>query len=141
MVQSCNFLDHPYTGKKGTHIAIFSRLTPEQTKPIRPFNPTSVRHLLKKHDDAIHFENGLLKTSNTDEVNETYWLPTPQNPGNEREHTPVQTRVLNGLRELKQLEQLNPLESSDSCNQFLSNFDWTYSTPQSDANKPLKTYS
>ena len=36
-----NFLDHPYTLKKGTHIANFSILTPEQTKHIRPVNPTS----------------------------------------------------------------------------------------------------
>ena len=32
MVQISNFLDHPYTLKKGTHIANFSILTPEQTK-------------------------------------------------------------------------------------------------------------
>ena len=49
------FLDHPYTFKKGTHIAIFSILSPEQTKHIRSVNPTSVRHLLNNnHDDAIH---------------------------------------------------------------------------------------
>ena len=55
MVQISNFLDHPYTLKKGTHIANFSILTPEQTKHIQPVNPTSVRHLLdNSHDDAIH---------------------------------------------------------------------------------------
>ena len=84
-VQISNFLDHPYTLKKGTHIANFSILTPEQTKHIRPVNPTSVRHLLNNsHDDAIHYINSLLKTSKNDEVNETYWFPTPQNPGNEK---------------------------------------------------------
>ena len=85
MVQISNFLDHPNILKKGTHLANFSILTPEQTKHIRPVNPTSVRHLLNNnHDDAIHYINSLLKTSKTDdEVNETYWFPTPQNPGNE----------------------------------------------------------
>ena len=34
MVQIINFLDHPYTLKKGTRIANFSILTPEQTKHI-----------------------------------------------------------------------------------------------------------
>ena len=71
-------------------------------------------------DDAIHYINSLLKTSKTDEVNETYWFPTPQHPGNEREHTPI----LNELRELEQLEQLNPLEDTNSRIQFLSIFDW-----------------
>ena len=101
MVQISIFLDHPYTLKKGTHMANFSILTLEQTKHIRPVNPTSLRHLLNNnHDDAIHYINNLLKTSKTDEVNETYWFPTPQNPGNEREHTPIQTRILNELHEL-----------------------------------------
>ena len=53
MVQISNFLDQPYTLKKGTHVANFSILTPEQTKHIRPVNPTSVRNLLNNnHDDA-----------------------------------------------------------------------------------------
>ena len=90
MVQISNFLDHPYTLKKETHIANFSILTAEQTKHIRPVNPTSVRHLLNKnHDDAFHYINSLLRTSKSNEVNESYWFPTPQNPGNEKEHTPT----------------------------------------------------
>ena len=102
MVQISNFLDHLYTFKRETHIANFSILTPEQTKHIRPVNPTSVRHLLKNnHDDAIHYINRLLKTSETEEVKETFWFPTPHNPGNEKEHTPIQTRILNELRELE----------------------------------------
>ena len=127
IVQISNFLDDPYTLKKGTHMANFSILTPEQTKHIRPVNPTSVRHLLNKnHDDAIHYINSLLKTSKIDEVNETYWFPTPQNPGNEKEHTPIQTRTLQELRELEQSEKLNPQENTDSRNKF--RLDKFYST-------------
>ena len=139
MVQISNFLDHPYTLKKGTHMANFSILTPKQTKHIRPVNPTLVRHLLNdNHDDAIHYINSLLKTSKPDEVNETYWFPTPQDPGNEQEHTPIQTRILNELRELEHLEKLNPLENIDSRNQILSNFDWTDSTLQQDAKQAVE---
>ena len=88
-----------------------------------------MRHLLNNnHDDAIHYTNSLLKTSETGEVNETYWFPTRQNPGNEREHTPIQTRILNELQELEQIEKLNPLEDTDSRYQFLFNFDWLDST-------------
>ena len=113
-------------------------LTPEQTKHKQPINPTSVRHLLdNNHDDAIHYKNSLLKTSKSDEVSETYLFPTPQNPGNEKEHTPIQTRILNGLRELEQLEQLNPLEDIDSGDQFLSYFDWTDSTLQPDVKQAV----
>ena len=111
----------------------------EQTKHIRPVNPTSVKHLLNNsHDDAIHYINSFLKTSKDNEVNETYWFPTPQNPGNEKEHTPIQTRILNELRELKQLEKLNPLENTNSRNQFLSNFDWTDSTLQPEVKQAVE---
>ena len=139
MVQIRNFLDHLYTLKKGTHIANFSILTPEQTKHLQPVNPTSVRHLLNNsHDDAIHYINSLLKTSKNDEVNETYWFPTPQNPGNEKEHTPIQTRILNELRALEQLEKLNPLENTNSRNQILSNFNWTDYTLQPEAKQAVE---
>ena len=90
-----------------------------------------MRHLLNNnHYHAIHYINSLLKTSTTDEVNDTYWFPTPQNPGNEEEHTPIQTRILNELRELEQLEKLNPLEDTNSRDQFPIKFDWTDSTLQ-----------
>ena len=63
MVHISNFLDHTYTLKKGSHMANFSILTPEQIKHIRPVNPTSVRHVLNNnHDNAIHYINSLLKT-------------------------------------------------------------------------------
>ena len=92
--QISNSLAHPYTLKKGTDIANFLILTPEPTKHIQPVNPTSVRQLLNNnHDDAIHYIKSLLQTSKTNEVNKTLWFPTPHNPGNEKEHTPVQTRI------------------------------------------------
>ena len=139
MVQISNYLDHPYTLKKGTHIANFSLLTPEQTKHIRPVNPTSVRHLLNNnHNDAIRYINSLLKTSKIDEVNETYWFRTPKNPGNEKEHTPIQARILNELRELEHLEKLNPPENTEFRHQFLSNFHWTNSTLQPNAKQAVE---
>ena len=98
-----------------------------------------MRHLLNNsHDDAIHYINSLLKTSKNDEVNETYWFPTPKNPGNEEEHTPIQTRILNELRELEQLEKLNQLQNTNSRNHFLSDFDWTDSTLQPKAKQAVK---
>ena len=82
--------------------------------------------------------NCLVKTSKPDEVNQTYWFPTPHDPGNEQEHTTIQTRILNELPELEQLEKLNPLENTDSRNQFLSNFDGTDSTLQQDSKQAVE---
>ena len=121
------------------HMANLSKMTHEQTKHIRPVNPTSVRHLLNNNDDdANHYIKIILKTSKTDEVIETNWFSTPQNPGNEREHTPIQTRILNELRELEQLEKLNPLKDTNSRDQFLSNFDWIDSNLHPDARQALE---
>ena len=98
-----------------------------------------MRHLLdNNHYDAFHYKNSLLKTSKPHEVNETNWFPKSQNPGNEREHTPIQTRFLNELRELEQLENLHPLEDTNSRDQFLSIFDWTDSTLQLDAKQAIE---
>ena len=80
-----------------------------------------------------------MKTSKTDEVNATYWFPTPQDPGNEKEHTHIQTRILNELRELEQLEKLDLLADTDSRNQFLSIFDYyTDSTLPPDAKQAVE---
>ena len=79
-----------------------------------------------------------MKTSKNDEVIETSWFPTPQNPGNEREHRPIPTRTLNELRDLEQVEQLNPLEYIDSRDQFQCSFDWTVSTLQPDAKQAVE---
>ena len=90
MVQFSNFPDHPYTLKKEMHTANFPILTFDQTKHIRPVNPTSVRHFLNSnHNEQFLYINSLLKTSKTSEVNKTYSFPTPQNPGKGREDTPI----------------------------------------------------
>ena len=65
-------------------------------------------------------------------------FPTPQNPGSEREQTPIQTRILNELRELELLEKLKPLEDTNSRDQLLSNFDWTDSILQPDAKQVVE---
>ena len=120
------------------HIANFSILTPEQTKHIKAVKPFSVRDLLNhNHNGAIQYINGLLKTSKTEEVNETYSFPMSQSLGNEKENTPIQTRNLNDLRELEQKEQLGPLEDTDSRKQFLSNFDWTNSILNQESKRAL----
>ena len=55
---------------------------------------------------------------------EQYWFPTPKNPGDETTHTLFQERILSELRNLQELEQLNPLENAQSRQQIMNNFDW-----------------
>ena len=94
--------------------------------------------LNNNYDDAIHYTNRLLKTSKTDQLNETDWFPTPQKPSIEHEHTPIHTCNLNELRELEQLEQ-KTIRSYINCrDQFLSKFDWKNSTLRLDAKQAVE---
>ena len=94
-------------------------------KNIQPVDPVATWHLLQDNDDnAIQYVSSLLKTHrNNEEVNQ-YWFPTPENPGDESTQTPIQRRILTELRNLQELEQLNPLQDEQSRQQFLGNFHW-----------------
>ena len=48
-----------------------------------------------------------------------------KNPGKPEDHTPIQTRILKELNELKDKEKLNPQEGTESRNEFHKRFDWT----------------
>ena len=60
------------------------------------------------------------------------------NPSSEGEHAPIQTRMLNEVRELEKQKQLNPPEDKESRNQFLCNFDWTDSTLEFEAKQTVE---
>ena len=120
-----NFTDQPYKLKKGMHIANFSVMTPEQMKHVRPIDPVSTWHLLNENEeDAVHYISSLLKANRNNDQYEQYWFPTPENPGDEESHTPIQKRILGELRILQEAESLNPQEDEESRLKFLSNFDW-----------------
>ena len=76
-------------------------------------------------DQYIH---ELLKVPSTQNEQEEYWFPTPENPGDPTKHTPIQQRIYNELIELQKLEKLNPQDNEESRQQFLANFDWTDTT-------------
>ena len=79
-----NFTDHPYKLKKGIHIANFSVMTPEQVKYVKPVDPASTWHLLQNdQEQAAHYVSSLIKTNKNLQNSESYWFPTPENPGKE----------------------------------------------------------
>ena len=124
-----NFTDHPYTLKRGSHIANFSILTPEQMKYVKPIDPVTTWHLLKDNpENAAYYASSLIKSPKTSDDSENYWFPTPEEPGDPQTHTPIQQRILRELRNLQDLEKLNPQDDPESRKQFLANFDWTDST-------------
>ena len=58
------------------------------------------------------------------DINETFWFPTPDDPGDETEHPPIQQRILNELRDLKKEEEFDSTKDEESRKQFLAMFQW-----------------
>ena len=126
-----NFTDSPYTLKRGTQVANFTVLTPEQMKYVKPSDPVTTWHLLQDNpENAAYYASSLIKSTKPEDFKENYWFPTPDDPGDPQHHTPIQKRILSELINLQELEQLNPQEDPESRQQFLSNFDWTDSMLQ-----------
>ena len=124
-VRVTNTTESPYFIKKHTHIAEFSVVTPEQSKHIKSVD-MAILSMIPQHDpDLTAYLNELLRTNKPEQQHNTFWFPTPDNPGKLEDRTPIQTRILKELNELKDKEKLNVQESKESRNKFLKRFDWT----------------
>ena len=100
-------------------------VTPEQSKHIKPVD-MAILSMIPQHDhDLTAYLNKLLRTNKPEQQDNTFWFPTPDNPGKLEDHTPIQTRILKELNRLKDKEKLNPQESTEARNKFLKQFDWT----------------
>ena len=127
--QVINFSDMPYTLPIDTHMADFQVLTPEQIKHIKPVDPSTLTFMMHQHmENTDLYLNQLMKPNQSSDEQETYWFPTPEEPGDPDTYTPIQQRIYDELLELKQLEQLNPNDNDESRMKFLSHFDWTDTT-------------
>ena len=100
-VRVTNTTESPYTVNKNTQIAEISVVTLEQSRFIKPVD-TAILSMISEGDlDLITYLTELLRTNKPDQQNNTFWFPTPKNPGNIEDHTPIQTRTLKELRELQ----------------------------------------
>ena len=123
-VRVTNTTESPHLIKKHTQIANFSVVTPEQSKHIKPVDMAILSIIPQGDLDLTAYLNELLRTNKPEQQNDTFWFATPENPGKPEEHTPIQTKILRELKELKDKENLNPQESIESRNNFLKRFDW-----------------
>ena len=100
-VRVTNTTESPYLIEKHTEIAEFSVVTPEQSKHIKPVD-MAIRSMIPQSDpDLTAYLNELLRTNKPEQQNDTFWFPTPENPGKLQDHTPIQTRILKELIELQ----------------------------------------
>ena len=90
-VRVTNTTESPYTINKNTQIAEFSVVTPEESKFIKPVDMAILSMIPEGDPDLITYLTELLRTNKPDQQTNTFWFPTPKNPGNTNEHTPIQT--------------------------------------------------
>ena len=84
--------------------------------------------------DLLTYLTELLTTNKADQQINTFWFPTPEHLAKIDDHTPIQTRIPNELRELQQKEKLNPEHDIESRMELLKRFDWT-DTPLTEPEK------
>ena len=120
-----NTTESPYLIRKHKQIAEFSVVTPEQSKHIKPVDMAILSMIPQDDPDLTAYLNELLRTNKPEQQDNTFWFPTPENPGKPEDHTPIQTRILKELNEFKDKEKLNPKENTYSRDQILKRFDWT----------------
>ena len=112
-VRVTNTTESPYTINKNTQIAEFCVVTPRQSKFIKPVDMAILSMIPEGDPDLITYLTKLLRTNKPDQQTNAFWFPTPENPGNTEEHTPIQTRILKELCELQQKEKLNPKDDNE----------------------------
>ena len=120
-IKIANTTDFPYTITPHTKLAELQILKPEETKSKRAVDIAAL-NLLTEHDDVVAYVNALMQVDSPEQTEGKFWFPTPENPGDELEHTPIQQRILRELRELQRLEELDPKQDEKSRSQFLSIF-------------------
>ena len=103
-VRVTNTTESPYLNKKHTQIAEFSVVTPEQSKHIKPEDMAILSMILQGDLDLTAYLNELLRTNKSEQRDNAFWFPTPENLGMPEDHTPIQTRIVNELNELKDEE-------------------------------------
>ena len=124
-VRVTNTTESTYLIKKHRQIAEFSVVTPQQSKHIKPVDMAILSMIPQGDLDLTAYLNELLRTNKPEQQNDTFWFPTPENPGKIEDHTPIQARILKELNELKDKEKFNPQESTQARTKFLKRFDWT----------------
>ena len=124
-IRVTNKTECPHTINMNTQIADFCVVTPEQSKFIKPVDTAVLNMIPKGHLDLTTYLTELLRTNKPDQQNNIFWFWTPENVCNLENHTSIQTRKLEQLRELRQKEKVIPKDDAESKKELLKLFDWT----------------
>ena len=90
-------------------------MTPGQTKYVKSIDPVTTWLLLQVDpQNAAFYVSSLIKSSKPEDVKENHWFPTPEDPGDTQQQTPIQARILKEPMNLQELVKLNLLDDPES---------------------------
>ena len=118
-------MESSYLTEKNTQMAVFSVVTPVQSEHIKPVDMATLSMIPQGDPDLTAYLIELLRTNKPEQQDNTFWFPTPENPGKSEVHNPIRTRILKELSEPKEKETPNPQESTVSHNKILNRFNRT----------------
>ena len=139
-VRVTNTTESPYLIKKHTQIAEFSVVTPEQSKHIKPVDMAILSMIPQGDPDLTAYLNELLRTNKSEQQDNTFWFPTPENPGKPDDLTPIQTRILKELNELKDKKNSIHKRAPNPETNFSNGLIGLTHFLQTRKNKQLKTF-
>ena len=122
-IGKANLTEFLYTVQNHIKAAELQILKPDDTKQMRPMDAATLK-LLEDPDDTHIYFNEIMKLREEEKNDENFRFPTPKVPGKEDDHTPIQRRILEELRELTKKEILDPTEDTELRKANLSMFKW-----------------
>ena len=128
-------------------VAEFEVVTPDQAKFIVPIDPKILSLTDDSTCDSLLSQTILASAQNeqTPTSNKSqFWFPTPESCQNPDALTGIEKQIYDSLMKFQQMERLNPNNSSEQEEKFLSQFSWSKSivsnSERTQIEKLLKKY-
>ena len=82
---------------------------------IDPIDPVTTCHLLQDNPkNAAHYASSLIKSTKPEDLKNNHSFPTAEDPGDPQHQSLIQKQVLSELRNIQDLEKLNPQDNPES---------------------------
>ena len=91
------------------------------------FRPVDIAawNLLTENDNVVTYIDAIMQVERPEDNEKKFWFPTPENPGNESELSPIRKPIPRKLQEIAKPAKLEPKENDEARTKFFSMFKWT----------------
>ena len=115
-------------------------VTPEQSKHIKPVDMAILSMIPQDDLDLTAYPNELLRTNKPEQRVNTFWFPTPENPGKPEDHTQYRQESSGNLLTSSTRKNSIRKRAQNLETIFLNNLIGPIQFLQKQKNKQLKTF-